>query len=73
MQNPQIKFTYRDYLLLPEQDKRELIGGDFYYIPPSPNFGHQNIVMSLSFILAQDVVFSDFDVVQPDILFFHRA
>ena len=84
MQNPQIKFTYRDYLLLPEQDRRELIGGDFYFMPPSPNFSHQSISRNLGkllwdFVMANnigvvvsapmDVVFSDFDVVQPDILF----
>lgn len=84
MQNPQIKFTYRDYLLLPEQDRRELIGGDFYFMPPSPNFSHQSISRNLGKLLwdfvrannigvvvsaPMDVVFSDFDVVQPDILF----
>ena len=31
MQNPQIKFTYRDYLLLPEGDRRELIEGVFMW------------------------------------------
>lgn len=84
MQNPQVRFTYRDYLLLPEQDRRELIGGDFYYMPPSPNVEHQNISMNLGLPLAQlvrmnhlgivlmapmDVVLDNYNVVQPDILY----
>ena len=83
MQNPQIKFTYSDYLLLPEQDRRELIDGDFYVVP-SPNVRHQNIARDLGVILwdfvrtsdlgvvlwaPMDVVLSEENVVQPDILF----
>ena len=83
MQHPQIKFTYRDYLLLPEQDRRELIEGDFYVVPASST-RHQQILRSLATALwdfvegnglgevlwaPYDVVFSDEDVVQPDILF----
>lgn len=83
MQNPQIKFTYRDYLLLPEQDRRELIYGDFY-MAPAPNIRHQNILANLGMILRDfvrrnrlgvvllaptDVVLSDLNVVQPDILY----
>jgi Uma2 family endonuclease len=84
MENPQVKFTYRDYLLLPEQDRRELIEGDFYYMPPAPNVEHQNISMNLGLPLAQlvrrnrlgivlmapmDVVLDNYNVVQPDILY----
>ena len=83
MQKSQIKFTYRDYLLLPELDRRELIGGDFYMVP-APNIKHQDIVGNLGAILRAhvrgrglgklllaptDVVLSDEDVVQPDLLF----
>ena len=83
MENIQIKFTYRDYLLLPEQDRRELIEGDFY-MAPSPIFRHQRILMNLSAPLwnyamtndlgevvwaPMDVVLSDLNVVQPDILY----
>ena len=82
-QNPQVKFTYKDYLLLPEGDRRELVDGDFYVVP-SPNVWHQRISKKLGFILSDfvdrnrlgevlfaplDVVLSDEDVVQPDILF----
>ena len=83
MENLQIKFTYRDYLLLPEQDNRELIEGDFHMVP-SPSFRHQNILANLGTILRDfviknrlgvvvwapmDVVLSDLNVVQPDILY----
>jgi hypothetical protein len=36
MQDTRLRFTYRDYLLLPEGDRRELIEGDFF-ITPVPN------------------------------------
>jgi Uma2 family endonuclease len=83
MLNPRIKFTYQDYLLLPEGDRRELIHGDFY-MAPSPSFRHQSISANLGMILRDyvrrndlgivlwapmDVVFTDKDVVQPDILY----
>ena len=83
MQNPRIKFTHRDYLLLPEQDRRELIEGDFYVVP-SPSFRHQSIVANLGVVLwdfvrrnrlgvvlwaPMDVALSEVNVVQPDILF----
>ena len=83
MQKPQIKFTYRDYLLLPEGDRRELIEGDFYVVP-APSFNHQSFLRNLSIILwdfvranglgvvlwaPTDVVLSETTVVQPDILF----
>ena len=83
MQNPQINFTYRDYLLLPEQDRRELIEGDFYVVP-APSLKHQSVVRNLGTLLwdfvrrnslgtvfwaPTDVVLSQESVVQPDILF----
>jgi len=83
MQKSQIKFTYRDYLLLPELDRRELIEGDFFMVP-APNIKHQEIVGNLGAILRAhvrghglgklllaptDVVLSEEDVVQPDLLF----
>ncbi|MCI0440666.1 MAG: Uma2 family endonuclease, partial [Chloroflexi bacterium] len=74
---------YRDYLLLPEQDRRELIEGDFY-MAPAPSVRHQIINANLVRILIEfvrqnnlglllyaptDVVLSETSVVQPDILF----
>jgi Uma2 family endonuclease len=87
MINPQIKFTYRDYLLLPEGDRRELIEGDFY-MAPAPNIWHQTVVVNLGRLLANfvisknlgvvlwaptDVVLSQESVVQPDVLFISNA
>jgi Uma2 family endonuclease len=83
MLNPRIKFTYQDYLLLPEGDRRELVHGDFYMVP-APSIRHQDILANISVILRRyvnenntgkllwspvDVVFTDKDVVQPDILY----
>ena len=83
MQSTRLRFTYRDYLLLPEGDRRELIEGDFYVVP-APSFRHQIISRNLGTLLwdfvrgrglgqvvsaPTDVVFSQETVVQPDILF----
>ncbi len=79
-----IKLTYEDYLHLPEDGKRhELIDGD-HYATPSPTPRHQLVLANLVGILYTylrehplgdiypaplDVVLSDTDVVQPDLLF----
>ena len=83
MQSTRLKFTYKDYLLLPEGDRRELIEGDFYVVP-APSIWHQTIVANLGMVLREfakrnrlgavlwaptDVVLSPESVVQPDILF----
>ena len=83
MQSARLKFTYGDYLLLPEGDRRELIEGDFF-ITPVPNIRHQVISRNLGirlwehvdtnglgqvFLAPTDVVLSPESVVQPDILF----
>ncbi len=85
---PQTKFTYQDYLLFPNDGKRyELIEGD-RYVTPSPRTKHQKISGNLYGLLFEfvrqnksgillsaptDVVFSDMDVVQPDLLFVSRG
>lgn len=83
--NPRIKYTYRDYLLLPESEEKryELVQGELYMVP-SPTPGHQEISKRLFRILDSfvesnglgvvfyaplDVVLSEEDVLQPDILF----
>ena len=83
MQDTRLRFTYRDYLLLPEGDRRELIEGDFHVVP-APSFRHQVISRNLGIRLWEhvdasglgevvwaptDVVLSPESVVQPDILF----
>lgn len=85
--NPSVKFTYEDLLNFPDDGKRhEIIDGE-HFVTPSPNTKHQVVSMNLTraFILylAQhpvgylfaapfDVVFSDFDVVEPDLLYISR-
>lgn len=86
--NPQIKFTYEDYLLFPDDGKRhELIDGD-HYVTPAPRTRHQIASTNLAGLLhahllrtkagrvltaPTDVVLSDLDVVQPDLLFVSAA
>jgi Uma2 family endonuclease len=83
-----IKFTYEDYLLFPEDGKRhELIDGD-YFMSPAPRTKHQRISSTLHrmisgfvyerklghlFAAPTDVVLSDISVVQPDMLFISTA
>lgn len=85
---PGVKLTYEDFLLFPDDGKRhELIDGE-HYVTASPNQKHQIIVMNLSAMIWNylqqhpigrvfgsplDVVFSDFDVVEPDVQFISRA
>lgn len=79
------RLTYDDFLLFPDDGLRhELIDGE-HYVSAAPNLAHQRIVGRLYFELATfvrqhqelgevllgpfDVVLSDFDVVEPDLLF----
>ncbi len=81
------KFTYQDYIHLPEDGKRyQIIDGELYMVPaPIPD--HQRILKKLGRILDQfvtdhgvgevfyspcDVVLSEVDVVQPDIFFINQ-
>lgn len=85
MSEPQRKLTYEDFLLFPDDGKRhELIDG-VHYVTPSPNLGHQELVGRLYlaignfratrphlgrvFLSPLDVVMSNYDVVEPDLLF----
>jgi Uma2 family endonuclease len=77
------KLTYDDFLSLPDDGQRhELIGGD-HYVTPSPVTRHQRISGELFFSLRGylgakgsgsvftapfDVLLSDHDVVEPDLL-----
>jgi Uma2 family endonuclease len=81
---PGVKLTYDDFLLFPDDGKRhELIDGE-HYVTPSPNIGHQRILGRLYLLVGNwleshpvgqvffaplDVVFSQFDVVEPDLLY----
>ena len=86
--NPaRVKLTYDDFLLFPDDGKRhELIDGE-HYVTPSPNIRHQTILGNLYFLIRTwleqhpvgrafmaplDVIFTQFDVVEPDLLFVSR-
>jgi Uma2 family endonuclease len=79
-----MKLTYDDFLLFPDDGKRhELIDGE-HYVTPSPNTKHQAVSGNLHFVIRAwleqhpvgrvfyapfDIVFTQFDVVEPDLLY----
>ena len=85
MVNPNVRLTYQDYVNLPESDDKryELIDGELYLVP-SPTPAHQTSLQNLFkklddfvqsgrlgrvFVAPLDVVLSNEDVLQPDILY----
>ena len=83
---PVLKFTYEDYRTTPEDKRYELLDGDLL-MTPAPNLKHQRVQRRLGsrlerfieeralgelFFAPCDVVLSDHDVVQPDLLFVSR-
>ncbi len=82
-----VRFGYREYQHLPEEKRCEVIDGDLL-MSPAPTPYHQKVLSRLyealaSFVRARglgevyfapcDVVLSDYDIVQPDILFVATA
>src|SRR5438128_3226950 len=83
-----VKLTYEDFLLFPDDGKRhELIDGE-HYVTPSPKTKHQRVSGNLFAALhnhvhprragqllaaPMDVLLSDTDVVEPDLLFISAA
>ena len=81
---PDLKLTHEDYLHFPNDGKRhEIIDGE-HYVTAAPSTRHQRIVVRLTGFLLDsirqsgrgelllapiDVVLSETDVVQPDLLF----
>ena len=80
---PAAKLTYEDYRNTPEDERYELLDGELL-MTAAPNIAHQRIDTKLGAMLHRfveerdlgevfhaptDVVLSDTDVVQPDILF----
>ena len=84
---PSVKFTYEDFVNFPNDGKRhEILDGE-RVVTPSPNTKHQVVSMNLTrafvlylerhhvgyvFAAPFDVVFSDLDVVEPDLLYVSR-
>ncbi len=86
MKQAKVRYNYNDYLLLPEDKRYELLDGELY-LNPAPNIKHQLISGNLEIVLALhvrsrdlgvilhapcDVLLSEEDVVQPDILFVRK-
>ena len=82
----EIKFTYEDYAHMSEDKRCELIEGEFF-MTPSPITIHQRISKRIELALCKfvegnnlgeifhalfDIVLSDENVVQPDILFISK-
>ena len=78
-----LRFTYEDYLLLPEDRRYEVIDGALY-LTPAPTPYHQIVgrriqrliedhvereALGVVFDAPCDVVLSRFDVLQPDVFF----
>ena len=86
--SPGVKLTYDDFVLFPDDGKRhELIDGE-HYVTPSPSTRHQGISGNLYFLLRAhiertpigrvfyapyDIVLTQFDVVEPDLMYFSHA
>ena len=83
MKQANIKFTYHDYVMLPEDKRYELVEGELFLVP-APNLPHQSILREVLaalhpyvrsrgsgkiFISPCDVVLDPENVVQPDLLF----
>lgn len=83
MARPERKLTYEDYLHFPDGERWELIDGEAMMVP-SPNTRHQDVIGRLYlrignhverhgdgrvFVAPYDVVLTDVDVLQPDLVF----
>ena len=80
------RLTYQDYADLEGNERYELLDGELILVA-SPNRDHQDVVMDLGFMMRTfargndlgrvyiapfDVLFTDTDVAQPDIMFISR-
>ena len=79
-----VKLTYDDYVLFPDDGQRhELIDGE-HFVTPSPRPRHQTILLNVAamiwnylqehpvgrvFTAPLDVILSNYDVVEPDLLY----
>lgn len=79
-----VRLTYDDFVQFPDDGRRhELIDGE-HYVTPSPNLKHQAVLGNLHLVIGNwlaehpigrvffapfDVVFTRFDVVEPDLLY----
>ena len=83
MKRANVRFNYDDYLQLPEDKRYEILDGELYVVP-APNIRHQRLLFRIAdkllhhtqekklgeVLLAPcDVILTDENIVQPDILF----
>jgi Uma2 family endonuclease len=83
MRKANVRYNYHDYLLLPEDKRYEILDGELYMVP-APNIRHQRLLREIFdvlhhhtrekklgevFLAPCDVVLSDENVLQPDVLF----
>jgi Uma2 family endonuclease len=86
MKQAKVRFTYNDYLLLPEEKRYEILDGELYMVA-APNIKHQRVSRKLTIALTHhveksdlgeilyapcDLLLSEENVVQPDILFVRK-
>jgi len=86
MKQAKVRYTYSDYLLLPEDKRYEILDGELFMVA-APKTKHQRVSLNLSVALFHhvrdrrlgqvlvapcDVILSEENVVQPDILFVRR-
>ena len=78
------KYSHQDYLLWPNDERWEIIEGVAYNMTPAPKVKHQRISRNIEVFLVNeirskkkecelfhaptDVVFDEFNIVQPDVL-----
>jgi Uma2 family endonuclease len=78
------RLTYDDFLRFPDDGKRHEIIDGVHYVTPAPNIAHQRLLGRLYFALESylrahkgrgqvylsplDVLFTEFDIVEPDLL-----
>jgi len=86
MRRANVRFTYSDYLLLPEDKRYEILDGELFVIA-APKTKHQKVSLQLTVALYHyvrnrelgqvlqapfDVILSEENVVQPDIIFVRK-
>ena len=81
---PKTTYTYEDYKKFPDDLRCEIIGGDVFNMTPAPTTLHQSVTFRIGYLLERelekknypcrlfiaptDVILSDRDVIQPDVL-----
>ena len=78
------KLTYEDYAVIPEDGRRHEILDGVHVVSPAPKSKHQRVVLEVAYSLRAyakprglgtvyvapfDVLLTDYDIVQPDVVF----